>query len=82
MIEGVEETVDNLHCPLTNKCSHHNADQHVRQQLAEWTEIICAQPVDVKHHMIRSWWACARVDKKILWSDKLVQIILIIVKVQ
>ena len=48
MMEGVEETVDNLDCLLTNKCSHHNADKHAGQQLAEWTKIICAHPVEVK----------------------------------
>ena len=48
MMEGVEETVDNLDCPLTNKYLHHNADQHAGQQLAEWTKIICAHPVDVR----------------------------------
>ena len=47
-IEGVEEIVDNLDCPLTTKCSHHNADQHAGQQLAEWTKIICVHPVDVR----------------------------------
>ena len=45
---GVEEIVANLDCPLTNKCSHHNADRHAGQQLAEWTKIICAHPVDVR----------------------------------
>ena len=48
MMEGVEETVDNLDCLLTNKCSHHNADKHAGQQLAEWTKIINFVPTQWK----------------------------------
>ena len=47
LLQMVEETVDRLDCPLTTKCPHHK-DQHAGQQLAEWTKIICAHPVNVR----------------------------------